>query len=196
MKDTAPVQLVFMLEEESAMHFLERLLPAVLPSRVSYLCIPHQGKEHLRKSIPIKLKQWLAPNAFFVILHDQDNHPDCKQLKRELQALCAGSRHAPLIRIICRELEAWYFGDLDAVQKAFPEFKAAGYKRRARFRNPDSIVKPSDHLQRMVKGFTKRKAAISIPRHMAIDKNTSSSFKHVISGLRKVIATRTNIPGN
>ena len=190
------VNLVFMLEEESAKHLLKVLLPGILPECIKYQLIPHQGKGDLQKSIPIKLKAWRAPNTFFVILHDLDNHSDCKVLKGELQDLCTGTMHEPLIRIVCKELEAWYFGDLDAVQEAFPGFNATRYKRRAQFRNPDTIVNPSGSLKRIVRNFTKSKAARTVPQYMDIDSNTSSSFKHTIIGIQNLVATQTSKQGD
>lgn len=81
MKYAAPINLVFMLEEESAMHLLKELLPRILSEfrSVTYRFIPHQGKGDLQKSIPIKIRAWLTPNTFFIILHDQDSH-DCRKL--------------------------------------------------------------------------------------------------------------------
>ena len=102
MQDVAPINLVFILEEESARHVLKELLPRILsglPS-VDYKLIPHQGKGDLHKSIPIKIRAWRAPNTFFIILHDQDSH-DCRKLKQKLKQLCArNNKHEPLIRII------------------------------------------------------------------------------------------------
>ncbi len=187
MTDTTPINLVFMLEEESAKHFLDTLLPKILPSNVAFLCVPHQGKGDLQKSIPVKLGAWLAPNTFFVILHDQDNH-DCVELKNQLRQLCSSSRHNPLIRIVCRELEAWYFGDLNAVQQAFPGFTAAKYKNRSKFRYPDDIDKPSNELEKIVKEFSKSRAAREVPEHMDINNNTSVSFNHMINGIRNFVA--------
>lgn len=185
-----PAHLIFMLEEESAMLFLQNLLPNILPADVTCQYIPHQGKSDLRKSIPIKLKHWIARpkvNTFFVVVHDQDNHPDCRQLKRELQDLCRGGRYTPLIRIVCRELESWYFGDLGAVEKAFPQFVADKYKRKAKFRNPGAVTKPSEQLRKIVNGFTKGKAARTIPRYMDINHNTSNSFNQFVSGVKRLI---------
>ncbi len=118
-----PIHLVFMLEEESAGHLLDVVLHKIsLPDGVSFQCVPHQGKSDLQKSIPLKLAAWRQPNSFFIILHDLDSNPDCIVLKNELRQLCEkASNHTPMIRIICQELEAWYFGDLDAVEKAFPK---------------------------------------------------------------------------
>ena len=193
MKYAAPINLVFMLEEESAKHLLKELLPRILSESqsetqtVTYKLIPHQGKGDLQKSIPIKLKAWLTPNTFFIILHDQDSH-DCRKLKHKLKQLCVqNNKHKPLIRIVCQELEAWYFGDLDAVEKAFPSFRANKYKNKRRFKNPDAINKPSDELKLIVRGFNKGIAAREVPRHMNIDMNTSTSFNHLICGLQNLV---------
>jgi len=185
-----PVHLVFMLEEETAMVFLQNLLSGILPANVTCQYIPHQGKSDLRKSIPVKMGHWVAHpnvNTIFVIVHDQDNHPDCKKLKRELQDLCRNSRYASLIRIVCRELESWYFGDLDAVEKAFPGFVADKYKRRAKFRNPDVVTKPSDQLRKIVNGFAKGKAARTMPQYMDLNGNTSDSFNQFVAGIKRLI---------
>ena len=186
---TIPIKLVFMLEEPSAEYFLDILMKRILSGfeSVEYLLIPHQGKSDLQQSIPKKLRAWRTPNTFFIILHDQDNH-DCKMLKQELKRLCShGRNHNPLIRIVCRELEAWYFGDLDAVEKAFPSFNGNKYKNKSKFRYPDSIAKPSKELQKIVRGFNKSAAARRIPAHMDIENNTSTSFNHFLSGTRNLL---------
>ena len=144
----------------------------------------------MRKSIPIKLKAWNVPDTLFVILHDQDSHPDCVKLKNDLRELCASSKHTPLIRIVCRELEAWYFGDLDAVQQAFPNFSATKYKNRAKFRNPDGIVKPGDELKRIIGDFDKGRASREVPKYMDIDNNESVSFNRTINGIKNLVAAQ------
>ncbi len=189
MTNTTPINLVFMLEESSAEYFLEKLLPQIIPSSVTFQCIPHQGKSDLQNSIPIKLKSWLTPNSYFVILPDQDSH-DCLTLKNQLQQLCAQTRqHTPLIRIACQELEAWYCGDLDAVEMAFPRFNANQYVNRTRYRHPDSIVKPSKELKKIVKGFLKRQAAKTIPEYMNINDNKSPSFQCFVVGVKNLVET-------
>ena len=193
MNHGAPLNLVFMLEEESARHLLEALLPRILGefSSINYKCIPHQGKSDLEKSIPRKLKTWCQPNTFFIILHDQDSH-DCKELKQKLLEICAKQRERlPLIRIACRELEAWYFGDLDAVEKAFPKFKADKHRNKSKYRNPDDIDRPSKELQRIAKGFHKSIAAREVPQYMDVENNSSKSFHHLVTGVQKLV--RQNI---
>ena len=196
MNHAAPMNLVFMLEEESAKHVIESLLPLILsgfPS-VNCLCIPHQGKSDLQRSIPIKLKAWRKPETFFVILHDQDSH-DCRKLKQELQKICAEqNKHSPLIRIACRELEAWYFGDLDAVKRAFPNLEMVKYRNKAKYRNSDNIICPSAELQRIIKGFHKSIAAKKVPQYMDINNNSSRSFTHMVTGVQKLVRQNLKTP--
>lgn len=193
MEHATPINLVFLLEERSAKYLLEALLPKILSGLPYAGCryIPHRGKSDLRKSILGRLRDWLEPNTFFVILHDQDSH-DCQKLKQELQEICARqSKHTPLIRIACRELEAWYFGDLGAVEKAFPKFEAAQYQNKKKYRNPDDIDRPSKELQRIAKGFHKGIAAKKVPQYMDIENNSSKSFQHLVNGVQKLL--RQNI---
>lgn len=186
MTNSSSIRLVFLLEELSARYFLEELLPKILPPDVSFLCIAHRGKNHLQESIPQKLKEWRVPNDFFVILHDQDQW-DCKRLKRKLRALCkkANSPHKPLIRIVCRELEAWYFGDLNAVGKVFSKSKITRHGNKARYRNPDSIVNPSAELEKLLDDFGKVHAAREIPKYMNLQGNSSTSFQALLTGVHK-----------
>jgi hypothetical protein len=48
--------LIFLLEEPSIKNVLEQLLPKIIPSELTYICIAHQGKQDLAKSIPTKIK--------------------------------------------------------------------------------------------------------------------------------------------
>ena len=171
--------------------------PKILPaSSVKPLYITHQGKSDLRKSIPIKLKAWNGPDTLFVILHDQDSHPDCVKLKNDLRELCASSNHTPLIRIVCRELEAWYFGDFNAVQQAFPGFSATKYKNLKKFRKPDDIVNPSYELKRIIRNFDKSRASREVPKYMDINSNTSVSFNHTINGIKNLVAAQLSAQKN
>ena len=107
--------LVFMVEERSMAALLEGVLPRIVPTSVAYQVVPHEGKSDLKKSLPRKLTAWGVPGARFVVLIDQDSN-NCKKLKAELRALCDGTEaEPPLIRIVCRSLESWVIGDLDAV---------------------------------------------------------------------------------
>jgi hypothetical protein len=44
--------LIFLVEERSMKTVLETILPQLIPEHIIYICIPHQGKQDLTKSIP------------------------------------------------------------------------------------------------------------------------------------------------
>ncbi len=58
-------RIVFLLEELSMQALLQALLPRFFPD-LSFLCIPHEGKQDLEKSIPRKIKAWRDPDARFI----------------------------------------------------------------------------------------------------------------------------------
>jgi len=72
-------RLVFMLEEPSMKTLLEELTPRLFPA-LDFLCITHEGKCDLEKSIPRKLRAWAVPGDRFVVLRDNDGG-DCLALK-------------------------------------------------------------------------------------------------------------------
>jgi len=65
-------RIVFFLEERSAKEMLDGLLPRLLPDTLSFHCFSFEGKQSLRKQLPVKLRGWLAPDTCFVVLQDQD----------------------------------------------------------------------------------------------------------------------------
>ena len=69
-------RIVFLLEERSMKTLLEGLLPRLMPDK-SFICIPHEGKQDLEKSIPRKLRAWHEPGARFVVVRDNDGG-DCQ----------------------------------------------------------------------------------------------------------------------
>ncbi len=177
------IQLVFMLEEPSAKIVLESLLPRILPSDVSFICIPHEGKQDLEKSLPVKLKNWNVPNSWFVVIRDKDQG-DCIEIKGRLRNLCEDC-HRPetLIRIAVHELESWFLGDLAAVSVAFDKPGLAGRQNSKKFRNPDALANAQEELKKLIKGYQKMAGARRIAPHLNLDSNTSVSFSHLLSGL-------------
>ena len=144
------MKVVFLVEELSAKHLLEGLLPRMLPETVEYQIIPHNGKRDLEKSIPRKLRGWNEPGDIcFVILHDQDNQ-DCVALKRSLQQICGAVPKPVLIRIACQELEAWYFGDVSALAQAYQRPDLCKIANRRAYRTPDAIPNPKETLYRLI----------------------------------------------
>ena len=178
------MKLIFMLEELSMKELLDRILPRLLPEGVDFQTIPHAGKRDLELSLPRKLRAWNEPDVAFVVVHDQDSN-DCVELKRELQGICAMSGRQVLIRIACRELEAWYWGDLAAVSEAYGvDLKHLAAK--SKYRNPDSIDHPKKELKRYLPQMGQIEGARRIAPHMNLEGNTSRSFQVLVQGLKRL----------
>lgn len=94
-------------------------------------------------------------------------------------------------RLAIWELEAWYFGDMDAVRRAHPGV-AVGIERKARYRDPDSITVPSRALEKELQragyhrgGLAKIAAARAIAAHMDPAVNRSTSFRKFCEALQR-----------
>jgi hypothetical protein len=178
-------RIVFLVEERSMAEFLKVFIPREYPG-VPFLCIPHEGKTDLVKSIPRKLKAWREPGARFVVIIDNDNR-DCTELKDEILASCQeAGRDDTLVRIACQELESWYLGDPEALAAAFGNQGLSERLRKARFRDPDALPRPSDELARLVPAFQKVSGARSVATHIDIARNTSRSFKIFAAGIHRI----------
>lgn len=177
-------KLVFLLEEPSMEAMLQGLLPRILSPGVSCQTVVHEGKRDLQLSIPRKLRGWKEPGVRFFILHDQDRK-NCLDLKGELRDLTVGAGRADtVIRIVCRELESWFLGDLTAVGTAFPVPGVAELAAKARYRDPDAIDYPSRELKALVPGYQKIAGARRIGRCLDPDRNRSRSFRTFVRALR------------
>jgi len=182
----APWEIVFMVEEKSATRLVDRLWRRLLPASpwLKVYCLDHEGKASLLRSVGLKLKAWSANQ--FVILCDKDGK-DCKQLKAEIKKLCLeAGRSDTKVCIVCRELEAWYWGDLEAVSLAYDNPSVQKLKRRQNYRQPDAIENPDKELQRHIKGFKKSSAADKIFPHMKIESNTSPSFRYFLKQMEEI----------
>jgi hypothetical protein len=169
-------RLVFLLEERSMKTLLEGLLPRLVPG-IPFICVPHEGKQDLEKSIPRKLRAWKEPGVRFVVVRDNDGG-DCYDLKKRLLALCAESgRRDTLVRLACQELEAWYFGEISALAAAFDNDGLKGIEKRARYRDPDAIHQPSRELFRLIPEFQKVSGARRMARYLSRNGNSSRSFQ-------------------
>ncbi len=181
-------RVVFLVEEPSMADFLNGMLPRFFP-KLQFQCVPHNGKQELARSIPRKLRAWREPGVRFVVMQDQDSG-DCHEIKSTLAELCQqAERPDTLIRIVCRELEAWYVGDIDAVSNAFPQTKEAALRqlRGARFRNPDKVMKPAKELAKLIPGFQKRRSARSMASVILRDSNRSRSFQVFVEGIQRLL---------
>jgi hypothetical protein len=179
-------RIIFLLEEYSMKALLDGLLPRLFPE-IEFLCVPHDGKRDLQRSIPRKLRAWREPGARFVVVHDK-NGSDCLELKSRLKETAReGGREDTLIRIACHELEAWYFGAPDVLASVFGRDDLRNLRSRAGFREADKISQPSKALSNLVTDFQKVSGARNMGRALTRD-NTSKSFQIFLSGIGRLIA--------
>ena len=184
-------RVVFLLEERSMKVLLDNLLPRFFPG-LSFLCIPHEGKQDLEKSLPRKLRAWKEPGVRFVVVRDNDGG-DCLSLKKRLSGICQQEGRTDVItRIACQELEAWYFGDPVALSEAFGEESLQGLGEKSRFRDPDSIVCPSRALAELVPDFQKISGARNLAQHLHRDGNRSRSYQVFIDAIANISADFAN----
>lgn len=182
-----------LVEEPSMKNVLQIILPKILPQGyqldVNCFVRPHQGKSDLKKSIPIKVKayQHFPQLVRLIVVQDQDSN-DCKKLKQDLVDLIKNTNlnQPHLIRIVCKELENWYLGDMKAIETVYPNFKASKYQNKAKYRNPDSTY-GSHELERQIKGFSKIFASKIISKHLDVDNNKSPSFNQFVTGIRRFL---------
>ena len=155
-----------------------------------------QGRPDLIKKIQGRLHgyaKWVTPGCRIVILVDRDSD-DCHDLKRRLEDMAASaglisrSRSADrswkvVNRVVIEELEAWYFGDWQAVCCAYPNVPKT-IPNQARYRSPDAISEGTwEAFQRILQrhgyfktGLRKVEAARAIGAHINPSRNRSRSF--------------------
>ena len=188
--------LEILVEEQSMEAALELLLPKIVGS-MSFKLHPHQGKADLLKMLPSRLQGyagWLPDSYRVIVVVDRDND-DCKELKCKLEesalGACLATKSAPnddryviVNRVAIEELEAWYFGDWEAVKSAYPRVSSK-VPLQAKYRQPDSIKGGTwEALERVLKragyfktGIRKIEVARSVASHMNPSRNTSPSFR-------------------
>lgn len=201
-----------LVEELSAEEAMRVLLPRLVGPDVTFEIHSFQGKRDLLAKLPDRLRgyaRWMVSGVEtrVVVLIDEDRQ-DCRDLKAQLEQAAAaaglrtksvaasGQPFVVLNRLAVEELEAWFFGDCDAIRRAYPGVPAS-LERRARFRNPDAIAGGTwEQLERVLQGaghhlggLSKVQAARDISRHMDPPRNTSPSFACFVVGVRSVVGT-------
>jgi len=185
-----------LVEERSMEACLRVLLPKLLADRVTFDIYPSQCKKELLKNLPDRLRgyaSWLPATWRIVVVVDQDAD-DCHDLKRRLESAATAARLTTrsthpnswqvVNRIAIEELEAWFFGDVDAVRAVFPRVPRNLAKKHG-FRDPDAIRGGTwETFERILKkagyfrtGLPKIQAARQIAQHIDPDRNRSHSFR-------------------
>ena len=192
----------FFLEEPSAEAFLQRFVGKLLPKGTGVAYRVFSGKQDLLKKLPERLKgmSWIAADHRIVVLVDEDRQ-DCLALKSQLEraardaglltkSAAKGQTFKVLNRIAVEELEAWFLGDLPAIQSAYPRFKPS-HVAAANRRDPDAVKGGTNEaLERALQqagyystGLPKIEVARNIADHMKVARTTSTSFKQFVQGI-------------
>jgi len=184
------------MEEPSMEEALQILLPRILRPEIELRFIQFGDKGNLQRELPARLrgyKQWLPESAMIVVVVDRDDD-DCLALKQQLEDFAFqarfGTKSAPnpdgsfqvINRVVVEELEAWHFGDWQAVRAAYPRMPDLSGK--AAYRHPDEIAGGTwEALERELQrrgyfdsGLRKREFARAVAEHMQPDRNVSPSF--------------------
>ena len=196
------MHLEFLLEEETAEKILHNLLPYLITGEHTYRCIRFQGKTDLLKNLTIKLKgysRWIPDNYRIVVLLDRDRN-DCVFLKNKLNQMAhdaglitktssQGLKFQVLNRIAVEEIEAWFFGDADAMRLAYPKL-SANFEKKSTYKYPDGITNTWEAMERILQrngyfktGLRKIEAAYEISKHMQPLNNRSKSFQVFWEGI-------------
>lgn len=182
-------ELVFLVEELSAKAMLESLLPRMLNADIGFRCIPFQGKQDLEKQLTRKVRGYQNNRARFIVLRDQDNHPDCLALKRKLLDLCIDSGKASrcLVRLACKEVETFYLADLHAVEQALKLTGLAAKQLERKFRTPDQLGSPSRELRNLTsQRYEKVAGSRAIGKHLNLENDRSPSFRNLVAAIRSM----------
>jgi hypothetical protein len=190
-------RLIVVVEELSMEVALEHLLPQMLDD-IDFEIRRLLCKDDLLNKLLPRLRgyrAWLPETWAILVLVDRDDN-DCRRLKQQLEDAAAqadlltktaagfGNRFHVANRIAIEELEAWFFGDWQAVQAAYPRVSAT-VTQKAGFRDPDAITGGTwEVMERVLKragyfksGLRKLELAREVAQHMDPARNSSGSFQ-------------------
>lgn len=189
-------KLIVFVEEYSMEAALEHILPKLMGG-LDFEIFRFQCKDDMLKNLPARMKgysYWLPETWAILVLMDLDDD-NCRDLKTRLENMAAnagllskraagqGNRFQVVNRIAIEELEAWFFGDWQAVQGAYPRVPST-VPQKAGYRDPDAIAGGAwEAIERILKragyfssGLRKLELAREVARRMEPERNTSRSF--------------------
>lgn len=180
----------------------------MLGDAASFNVYPYQCKVDLLGKLPARLRgyaSWLPPTWRIVVVVDRDDN-DCVALKQRMEqmaadaGLCSRSASAAATwrvvnRIAIEELEAWYFGDWEAVRAVYPRVSAA-VPRKENYRDPDAVAGGTwEAFERVLQnaghfknGLRKTEAARALGAVMHPQGNRSHSFQVFRNAILDAIA--------
>ncbi|MGP8247735.1 MAG: DUF4276 family protein [Bryobacteraceae bacterium] len=187
---------VEILVEEPSMEAALRVVVPKIIGGLSFEVYPHQCKQDLLGKLPSRLRgyaAWLPGDWRIVVIVDRDDDP-CNTLKERLESAAQqaglktrtqGTPRAQVVnRLAIEELEAWFFGDWEAVRAAYPKVNP-NIPAKQGYRNPDAITGGTwEAMERIFQrggyfrtGLRKIEAARTIAQHMEPQRNRSKSFQ-------------------
>lgn len=175
--------------------FLTEAMPRILPDESTFAVRSFRGKRQLLDKLEVRLRVYakgLPAICKVVVLVDRDRE-ECHGLKRRIEDMAAraglltraragGGDWQAATRIVCEELEAWYFGDWEAVKSAYPKARSVLPRK---LRSSDAIAGGTwEELERVLQqagyfrgGLRKIEAARAIAKHIDPNRNASPSFR-------------------
>ena len=186
-----------LVEEPSMQAAMQRLLPRLL-GETTFKVYAFRCKQDLLKRLPERLwgySKWLPSDWRILVIVDRDND-NCLELKEKMETVASDASlvtktqaddsisYHVVNRVAVEELEAWYFGDWQAVRRAYPRVSES-VPRRARYRKPDEIKGETwEAFERLLKrsgyfrnGLRKIEAARKVAKHWNPEANKSHSFQ-------------------
>jgi len=199
--------LVFLVEEPSMEGFLRIMLERTLNDACGFEVHSFRCKANLLKNLGPRLRgyaRWLPSDWRIFVVVDRDND-DCHALKRALEGASeaaglrtrsqsGGDAWQVVNRIVIEELEAWYFGDWQAVRSAYPRVSDR-VPKQSRYRDPDAINGTWEAFERILQshgyfatGLRKVEAAKAISGYMEPGLNRSRSFATFFAAVTEATA--------
>ena len=198
----------FLLEEPSAEAVLNAILPKILSDNISFELHVFKGKQDLLRKLPTQLQvysKWIPDDWRIIVLIDEDRR-NCHELKAKLEKAAddAGfvtkskvspNEHFQVVnRLAIEELEAWFFGDIEALHEAYPRIPK-NLQDQAKYRDPDAIrggtYEALEHILKRANYYKgnlpKREVAQNIAQHMEPSRNSSKSFQVFVEGLKACV---------
>lgn len=194
----------FFVEEFSAEAFLEKILPGIL-GRIDYRINRFLCKDDLLAKLEQRLRglAWVPPSHKIVVLVDRDDD-DASPLRRKLDDTArrvgfevhskrSQGRFQVANRLAIEELEAWFFGESEALRACYPKVPPTLQKREG-FRNPDTIAGGTwEALERVLQtagyfkgGLRKIELARAVGSRFQPERCVSESFREFHAVLREI----------
>ena len=177
--------------------FLDALLGRYLPQSCTFRIHSYQGKRDLLSKLKSRLQgyaSFLPPDHRIVVIVDRD----------QAKHAADGLQWQVVTRIAVEELEAWYFGDWQAVCQAFRKVPSK-LAKSASYRKPDAIQGGTwEAFERILKkyGYCKQalpkiQTATTMGQHMEPKNNCSPSFKIFWQAISDILPrTQNRTPGS